>query len=391
MLKGKKIILGVTGGIAAYKALELTRLLVKVGADVWPVMTRAAKEFVAPLSFSTLAQNPVSDGLFDQTGDGSIRHIEAPKDADLLIIAPATANIIGKIAGGIADDLLSTLVMAAPSPVLIAPAMNNNMYINPIVKKNIRKLEGNGYRFVGPSKGELACGDEGLGRLAPVEEIFDTAVAMLSPKDLSGEKVLVTAGGTREMIDPVRFITNASSGRMGYALARAAWRRGAEVVLISGPTGLTRPTGVTFKEVLSAEEMHDKSMEHFQQSTIVIMAAAVSDFKPETSHTKKVKKVTASREIKLEATVDILREMGERKGSRKLIGFALETDNIIENAGKKAVEKKLDFVVANGPASLSSPTSSVTIVDQDGSAIDIPTTGKDELSELILDRIKGLS
>ncbi len=389
-LKGKKILLGVTGGIAAYKALELTRLLVKDGADVWPVMTKAAREFVAPLSFATLAKNPVAGGLFDQADEGRIRHVEAPEDADLVIIAPATANIIGKIAGGIADDLLSTLVMAAPQPVLIAPAMNCNMYINPVVQKNIRALEGLGYNFVGPAEGDLACGYEGLGRLAPVEEIFDTAQAMLSPKDLAGEKVLITAGGTREMIDPVRFITNASSGRMGYALARAAWRRGAEVVLISGPTGLTRPTGVTFKEVLSAEEMHEKSMEYFQQSTTVIMAAAVSDFKPETSHLKKVKKVLAEREIKLETTVDILREMGERKGSRKLIGFALETDDIINNARKKAEEKKLDFVVANGPASLSSLTSSVTIVDKDGSAVDIPTTSKDELSELILDRIKAL-
>ncbi len=390
MFKGKKILLGVTGGIAAYKALELTRLLVKGGAEVWPVMTRAAKEFVSPLSFSTLAKNPVSVGLFDQPNEGRIRHVEAPEDADLVIIAPATANIIGKIAGGIADDLLSTLVMATPSPVLIAPAMNCNMYINPIVKKNIHTLEGYGYRFVGPAEGDLACGYEGIGRLAPVEEIFDTAVAMLSPKDLTDEKILITAGGTREVIDPVRFITNASSGRMGYALARAAWRRGAEVVLISGPTGLARPTGVTFKEVVSAEEMYEKSMEYFQQSTTVIMAAAVSDFKPETSHSKKVKKVKAAREIKLETTIDILREMGERKGGRKLIGFALETDDIIDNARKKAVEKKLDFVVANGPASLSSPTSTVTIVDKDGLAVDIPLMSKDELSEQILDRIKAL-
>ncbi|HBO84984.1 MAG: phosphopantothenoylcysteine decarboxylase [Deltaproteobacteria bacterium GWC2_42_11] len=387
MLKDKNIVLGITGGIAAYKALELTRLLVKKGANVYPVMTKSAAEFIAPLSFQTLSGNPVYTELFDISKDASIRHIDIAEKADIIIIAPATANVIGKVANGIADDLLTTIIMASKCPKLFAPAMNVNMYENPIVQKNISRLKRVGYFFVGPDEGELACGYEGKGRLAPLEDIIYAAEECLSPKDMKGEKVLVTAGPTREPIDPVRFISNSSSGKMGYAIAKAAKRRGAEVVLVSGPSYLKPPSCITFVSVATADEMSDAAMRHYPQSTVVIMAAAVSDYKPMISHRKKVKKDEAKLAIEIERTGDILQEMGNQKRRQFLVGFALETDDIIVNAKKKLKTKNLDLVVANSTEGFSSDVNQVAIIHSTGEVAELPKLSKDEVAERILDVI----
>lgn len=385
ILKDKNIILGITGGIAAYKALELTRMLVKKGANLHPVMTKSAKEFIAPLSFQTLSKNPVYSELFDVRGDDGIKHIELAEGADLIVIAPATANIIGKIANGIADDLLTTIVMASKSPVLLAPAMNVNMYENPIVQKNISRLKRTGYFFAEPEDGELACGCEGRGRLAPLEDIVDAAEECLSLKDMKGQKVLITAGPTREAIDPVRFISNPSSGKMGYAIARAAKRRGAEVVLVSGPSYLKPPAGVFFVRVTTADEMCYEALKHYPQSTIVIMAAAVSDYKPKISHRKKVKKEDINLAIELERTEDILKEMGDKKRGQFLVGFALETDDMIDNAKKKLNDKNLDIIAVNGIKGFDRDVNEVLLIDRLGQVVELPQLPKEEIAERILD------
>ena len=277
MLRKKKIVLGVTGGIAAYKAAELVRELVRGGAEVFVVMTRSAQAFVTPLTFQTLSGNRVATDLFSPLEESEIGHISLADRADALVIAPATANVIGKIAGGIADDLLTTVVMATKAPVLLAPAMNVNMWENPICGENIRRLRDRGYRFLEPATGELACGYEGKGRLPEVSVIVEEIRALLSPQDLRGEAVLVSAGPTQEPFDPVRFLSNRSSGKMGYALARAARRRGARVTLVSGPTALAVPPGVTFLPVRTALEMEDAVLKNLPAASILIMAAAVSD------------------------------------------------------------------------------------------------------------------
>jgi phosphopantothenoylcysteine decarboxylase/phosphopantothenate--cysteine ligase len=389
-LKDKKIVIGVTGGIAAYKALELVRLLRKVEASVYVVMTKAATKFVTPLSFETLSKNPVSVDTFSPAVTGGIEHIDLATESDMLAIVPATANIIGKVAGGIADDLLSTLIMATTAPVLIAPAMNERMYENPIVRANIKKLRGLGYSFVGPDSGELACGWEGYGRLSSVGDIFDSIKEALSMKDLLGEKILVTAGATREALDPVRYLSNASSGKMGYSIASAARRRGAEVVLISGPSALTRPFGVNFVTVEGTEEMRDEVVTHFPQSTIVIMAAAVSDYKPLERSEKKLKKSAAAKglSIELQRTVDILKEMGAKKDSGKfLVGFSLETEDLVKNATLKLKNKNLDMVVANSPVGLNSDSNEVTIIDKNGVIEELASMPKEDVAEEILSAI----
>lgn len=392
VIKGKNILLGVTGAISAYKALELTRLLVREDAAVWPVMTRSACEFITPLSLSTLAKNQVSFDLFELTDGVKISHIELARKADLIIAAPATANLIGKVASGIADDLLTTIITAASAPVLIAPSMNSRMWENPIVAGNIDKLKNLGYLFAGPAEGELACGYDGKGRLAPPEEILEAAEEALRAKDLKGEKVLVTAGPTRERIDPVRFVSNASSGRMGYELAKAARRRGAEVVLVSGPSYLPKPANITFVPVVSAEEMHDACIRYYPQSTLVIMAAAIADYRPVKSYPAKVKKDATVINVEMERTADVLKFMGKKKKGQFLVGFALETESLEENARKKLIEKNLDLVVANSPAGLDSPLNQVTIIDRDNRIEVLPEIRKDEVAERILDkavRLKG--
>lgn len=384
-LKNKKICLGVTGAISAYKALELTRLLVKEGALISPVMTASAARFITPLSISTLARSPVYGDLFELTAGSRIGHIELAQNSDLICVAPATANVIGKVANGIADDLLTTIIMAAACPVLFAPSMNTAMWNNPIVAANVARLKAAGYLFAGPSEGELACGTTGRGRLAPVEDILEAVLDGLSVKDLAGEKVLVTAGPTREHIDPVRFVSNSSSGRMGFAIARAAKRRGAEVVLISGPTHLSCPAGVTTVPVVTAQELGDACAGYYPQSTIVVMSAAVADYRPIKSFAHKVKKDASPLTIEMERTADVLSQMGKKKKKQFLVGFALETDNMEENAKKKMREKNLDIVVANGPAGLDSETNQVTIIDRTGAAEPLAPMKKDELADMILD------
>ena len=387
ILNGKKIILGITGGIAAYKAIELARLFIKSGASVWPVMTKASANFITPLTLQTITGNPVARDMFDLTQESRISHIELAEKADIVVVAPATANIIGKVASGIADDLLTTVIMATRAPLLFAPAMNSNMYENKIVQANIERLKKNGCSFIGPEEGELACGYEGRGRLAPIEDIVDAAEECLAPKDLKGEKVLVTAGPTREAIDPVRFISNPSSGRMGYAIARAAKRRGAEVVLVSGPSHLNPPRGVTFIKTTTAEEIAEATMRHYPQSTVVIMAAAVSDYRPRISHRKKVKKEEARINIELERTQDILKELGSRKRGQFLVGFALETENMLANAKKKLKEKRLDMIVANDPGGFDGEITQVTIIEGEDIVEHLPPFPKNEVAERILDKV----
>ncbi len=389
MLKGKKIVLGVTGAISAYKALELARLLKKEEAEVWPVMTAGAARFISALSLSTLARNEVYTDLFEGREGFKISHIELAQAGDLIIVAPATANILGKAASGIADDLLSTVIMAARPPVLFAPSMNERMWENPVVKANVEKLKGLGYLFAGPQSGELACGYEGVGRLSEPEEILDAARNALSGKDLLGDKVLVSAGPTREAIDPVRFVSNASSGKMGYAIARAARRRGAEVVLVSGPSHLKRPSDIAFVQAVTADEMYDACIKRYPQSTIVIMAAAIADYRPKKSYPTKVKKDAQVLNVDMERTTDVLGFMGKRKKAQFLVGFALETDKIVENAKKKLKEKNLDLVVANSPGGIDSEENKVIVINRDEDMETLPMLNKDEVADRILDRIVG--
>lgn len=391
MLKGKTIVLGVTGGIAAYKAVELLRLLTKAGADVHVIMTKGAMEFVTPLTFQTLSMNPVSTSLFNLISEREIGHIMLADRADLIIIAPATANIVGKLANGIADDMLTTTVMACKAPILIAPAMNVNMYQSPAYKENEARLKGRGVLFVEPASGLLACGWEGEGKLQEPRVIFEEALTALAPKDLAGEKVLVTAGPTREEIDPVRFISNFSSGKMGYAIARAARRRGAEVMLVSGPTYLGEPYGVAVTQVVSAREMREEVMAKAAGSSIIIKAAAVADYRPANRADAKIKKKAAPKTLELMKNPDILEELGKNKGKRLLVGFAAETGDLLQNAGKKLAAKNLDMVVANdvsqAGAGFNVDTNIVKLLFKGGRVEELPIMGKDELADVILDRV----
>ncbi len=394
MLKGKEIVLGVTGGIAAYKAVELLRLLTKGGASVHVIMTRSATEFLTPLTFQTLSMNPVHTELFNLISEREIGHIALADRADLFIIAPATANTIGKLANGIADDLLSTTVMATKAPVLIAPAMNVNMYQNPLYKENEARLKNHGYLFVEPARGMLACGWEGEGKLQEPQAIFEAAAAALTPKDLAGERVLVTAGPTREELDPVRFISNHSSGKMGYAIARAAWCRGAEVTLVTGPTCLDFPFGVETVAVESAEEMRTAVMDRLAGSSVIIKAAAVADYRPRRRSDGKIKKSDQPLTLELVKNPDILGELGKIKGERILVGFAAETEALVENARTKLTEKNLDMVVANdigqAGAGFDVDTNIAKLVFRDGRVEELPLMGKGDLADIILDRVAAL-
>lgn len=388
------IILGVTGGIACYKAVELVRLLVKAGFKVRVIMTRGAMEFVTPLTFQTLSGHPVATETFDLTQESEIGHINLADNADLFVIAPATANVIGKIAGGIADDLLTTVLMATQAPVLISPAMNIHMYENPILQENLRKLRRIGYHIMEPADGYLACGYEGKGRLPDAEKILEEIERLLKKKDLSGERLLITAGPNREPLDPVRYISNRSSGKMGYALARAAVRRGAEVVLVSGPTALEPPLGARLIAVTTAADMHEAILKEYGQCTAVIMAAAVSDYRAASVAEKKMKRGKGPLELRLEPNPDILKELGQNKEGKWLIGFAAETDDLIANAHKKLREKHLDMVVANNVAETGSgfdgDTNIATIVDRTGAARALPMMSKDELADQIYDHFLTL-
>lgn len=387
--KQQSVVVGVTGGIACYKAAELVRLLVKAGFRVQVVMSRGAMEFVAPLTFQTLSGNPVATETFNLTQESQIGHIQLADSADLFVIAPATANFIGKMANGVADDLLTTVILATRAQVLVAPAMNIHMYENPIVQENLRKLRRVGYHLMEPAEGYLACGYEGKGRLPDPEIILEEVHRLLKAKDLTQEKFLVTAGPNREPIDPVRYISNRSSGKMGYALARAALRRGAEVTLVSGPTALTAPPGARLVAVTTAAELRAAVLDEFDRSTAVVMAAAVSDYHAETVAGKKLKRGKEPVVIRLAPNADILKELGEKKDGKILIGFAAETEDLAANAELKLREKNLDMIVANNVAEAHSgfdgDTNIATIIDRNGAVRALPLMTKDELADRIFD------
>ena len=394
MLHGKTIVLGVTGGIAAYKGVELLRLLTKAGADVHVIMTRSAQEFVTPLTFQTLSHNPVHTELFNLIAEQEIGHISLADRADLFVIAPATANVIGKLANGIADDMLTTTVMATRAPVLLAPAMNVNMYRNPMYQENEERLRRHGYLFVDAVKGDLACGWEGEGKLQSPEIIFEEVVTALTPSDLVAERLLITAGPTREEIDPVRYISNYSSGKMGYAIARAARRRGAQVTLVSGPTALPAPWGVTFVPVESAGEMYDAVMARVGESSVVIKAAAVADYRPVARAGEKLKKQGERITLELVKNRDILTELGRDKNGALLVGFAAETTELLANARKKLMEKNVDLLVANdvteAGAGFSVETNIVRLLHRNGRVEEPGILSKEAVANLILDRVAEL-
>jgi phosphopantothenoylcysteine decarboxylase/phosphopantothenate--cysteine ligase len=389
-LEGKRILLGITGSIAAYKAVDLIRRLMDLGAEVTVVMTKNAQSFITPLTFETVTRKKVYTDLTQEP----LSHISLLEKTDLFLIAPATANIIGKMASGIADDLMSTLLVASPMPVLLVPAMNSWMYINPILQRNKEVLEDKGVEVMEPDVGDLACGHEGIGRFPETGKIIEKISEVLRrSEDLKGEKVLITAGPTREPLDPVRFLTNRSSGKMGYSLVKVAKRRGAEVTLISGPTSIRPPQGVNYIEVERAEEMMKEVLPSFEKSTIGIMAAAVSDWSPEIS-SNKIKKNGKGLVLRLKENPDILKEMGKRKGERILVGFAAETENAIENGKKKLIEKNLDIVVVNDiraeGAGFEVDTNAITIIDSQGKVSEFPLMSKIEVAERIIDRILEL-
>jgi len=377
----KNVVIGVTGGVAVYKALDVISRLKKKDINVDVIMTKSACEFVTPLSFQSLSQNAVIKNMFDEPKVFEIQHISLAKKADVLVVVPATANIIGKVANGIADDMLSTTIMATNAKVIFAPAMNTNMYNNPIVKENIKKLKSYGYEFINPSSGRLACGDVGDGKLADTEEIAEVILSQLyEPKDLVGKKVLVTAGPTRANIDPVRFLTNRSTGKMGYAIAEEARDRGAEVVLVSGPTSIKAPLGVKIIKVETNEEMLNAVKVEFDTSDIVVKSAAVSDYKPKTYSDKKIKKGPGNLNIELERDNDILKELGTLKKHQILVGFAAESNDVIENAHIKLKKKNLDYIVANNitesNAGFGSDTNRVTVINRDGKEISLDNMSK---------------
>jgi len=394
MLTNRKIVLGVTGGIAAYKAAELVRALMKSGAQVKVIMTKNAKEFITPLTMQTLSQNQVYTDMFVPTDQYDMAHITLAEFADAFVIAPATANIIGKIASGIGDDLLSTTIMAQEKPTLICPAMNDKMLANPVVQDNINKLKKIGYAVMESAEGELACKTKGKGRLPDIEDIVEAIESLLAPKDFKGSRILITAGPTEEPLDPVRFITNLSSGKMGYALATAANRRGAEVTLISGPTQLPLPPVEKVVRVRTAKEMYQAVMNHYKNATIIIKAAAVADYGPRESSTEKIKKDKKTLSLDLKNNPDIIAAVGKKKGGRILVGFAMETRNLLVNAREKMIKKNMDLIVANNlrdeGAGFRTDTNVITIIDRTGRTEPLEKMTKIEAADAILDRVKKL-
>jgi len=390
-LKNKNIILGVTGGIAAYKSVELLRLLKREEALVRVIMTENACRFVGPLTFQALSGQPVCTGLFKNEADTSIRHIEWARQADAVVVAPATANIIGKLANGIADDALSTCLLAVTSPVAVCPSMNTHMYQSAPVQRNIERLRMDGCFVIAPSAGDLACGTTGPGRLPEPEDILDRLVALLTPRDLEGKRVLVTAGPTHEALDPVRFISNPSSGKMGYAVARAAEQRGAEVTLITGPVCLPDPVNIDLVKVRTAAEMARAVFEKMENADIVVKAAAVSDYSPVDVSKQKIKKDKDQMTLSLKKNQDILKELGGRKKRQILVGFAAETENIEKNAVKKLAEKNLDMIVANRvglpESGFEADFNTVTLFSKDGSRESLPVMPKDAVAHILLDRV----
>ena len=394
MLKGKKIVLGITGGIAAYKAAELTRALIKEGAQVKVIMTKCAAEFITPLTLQTLSQNQVYTDMFVSADKYDMAHIALAEFADAFVIAPATGNIIGKIASGIADDLLSTTIMAAAKPTLICPAMNYKMLANPIVQENINKLKNYKYIIMESGVGELACKTQGAGRLPEIPEIVEEIERLLTPQNLAGQRILITAGPTEEPLDPIRFITNLSSGKMGYALARVARRHGAQVTLITGPTNLSLPSVENIIKVRTAQEMHKAVIDNYKKSTVIIKAAAVADYRPKIFVKEKIKKDNKPRSIELERNPDIIAEIGQNKKNIVLIGFAMETKDLLANAREKLKKKNMDLIVANSlreeGAGFQTDTNKITIIDPEGVVQSLPVMTKIEAAEKIMERVEGL-
>jgi phosphopantothenoylcysteine decarboxylase/phosphopantothenate--cysteine ligase len=390
-IKNKRVILAVCGGIAAYKSVEILRLLKKADAEVRVILTRNAQWFVGALTFEALSGQPVFKDMFQEDGEASFRHIDWAREADGVIIAPATANMIGKLANGIADDPLSTFMLAVTSPVLICPSMNIHMYASKAVQRNLDSLRSDGYVVLEPGTGQLACGTSGPGRLPEPEEIFDRFIACLSPKDLAGKKILVTAGPTIEPIDPVRFISNPSSGKMGFAVARAAEHRGADVTLISGPTHLVDPMNVTTIRVRTAEEMAHQVFQLMENADVIIKSAAVSDYRPKESKIHKIKKGKSEMVLRLQQNKDILRELGRKKKHQVLVGFAAETRALKKNATQKLAEKKLDIIAGNlvgsADSGFASDTNTVTLFFKDGTSESLPAMNKIELAHILLDRV----
>ncbi|GAB6169998.1 bifunctional phosphopantothenoylcysteine decarboxylase/phosphopantothenate--cysteine ligase CoaBC [Clostridium carnis] len=397
MEKKKCVCIGVSGGIAVYKALDVISALRKNDIDVRVIMTSSATEFVTPLSFQSLSQNMVITDMFSEPKAWEIQHISLAKKADLFLVVPATANIIGKVANGIADDMLSTTIMATKSKVIFAPAMNTNMYENPIVQDNIRKLSKYGYDFIEPASGRLACGDLGKGKLADVNTIVERVLKELNinekEKDLLGKKVLISAGPTIAPIDPVRFITNRSTGKMGYAIAEEAKKRGAEVILVSGPTKLQKPSGVKVIDVKTNEEMKAEILKHFYDSDIVIKSAAVADYKAKDYSNEKIKKGNEDLNLVLTRDNDILKFLGDEKKNQILVGFAAESNNVEENAKNKLIKKNLDYIVANDITStetgFGSDDNKVIIISKSGEKIFLDRMSKREVASNIFQTILG--
>lgn len=394
-LQGKAVVLVVTGGIAAYKSAELCRMLINEGAMVRAAMTGSATRFITPLTFETLTQEPVATDLWSTTHPAEVGHISLADWAEAVVIAPATANIIGKMAGGVADDFVSTFLLAVRAPVLICPAMNVNMFEHPIVQDNLARLQKHGYRVMEPGAGFLACGWEGKGRLPEPGDILEEIRMILSPQDMNGLKVMVTAGPTREPWDDIRFMTNRSTGRMGLALAQAARRRGAEVILVTGPVNSRPPYGVETIPVESTLDMREAVRDNLGRVDVLVKAAAPADFRPARRVEGKIKKAETPSPIELTRNPDILAEIGAQKGGKILVGFAAESENLIENAKAKLKAKNLDMIIANqigAPgAAFGTATNQVSIVFRDGKVEAVPLLSKEDVADRIWDRIAPLT
>ena len=391
-LKNKHIVLGVCGGIAAYKSALLLRLLKLEGAHVRVIMTKNAAKFMGPVTFEALSETPVCLDLFENSDDAAIGHIKWAEEADGVVVAPATANMIAKMANGLADDALSTFLLAVTTPILVCPAMNSNMLLHPVTQRNLATLELDGVTVLAPDSGELACGTTGPGRLPDSDIILDRFKACMSTKDFEGKTVLVTAGPTREYIDPVRYISNPSSGKMGYAIARAAEQRGARVILISGPTELLHPMNTEVISVESVEQMANAVFETMEQADIIIKTAAVGDYGIKDTAKQKIKKEKDELTIKLTKNVDILKEVGVRKKHQFLVGFAAETQKLESYAGEKLKKKNLDTIVGNivgvSDSGFQADTNEVTLFFKDGSNEPLPNMKKEEVAHILLDRIR---
>ena len=394
MLTGKTIVLGVTGSIAAYKIANLASMLVKLNADVHVIMTQNATHFITPMTFETLTNNKCIVDTFDRNFNFDVKHVSLAKRGDLFLVAPCTANVIGKVANGICDDMLTTTIMATKAPVLFSPAMNTGMWENPVLQDNLKKLQHYGYHVIEPVVGRLACGDTGSGKMPSEETLLEHILLHLArEKDLKGKRLLITAGPTQEAIDPVRFISNRSSGKMGYALAKMAVIRGADVTLVSGPVSIAPFAGIETVEVRSAQQMFEAVTERSAERDVIIMCSAVADYKPVSCSDQKLKKNDSDMTIPLTRTQDILGWLGEHKqAGQVLVGFSMETENLIENSRQKLTKKHADLICANSIASeqtgFAVDTNKVTLITQEA-VKELPLCTKEETADLILDSIKG--